>query len=234
VSDHLQFSAIFAAPFGEQLWAGLQVTLWITCASWLLAMSVGTFLAIMRMSGSGACGKVVTAYVAYHQNVPMLVHILLWYFGIASLLPTGIQAWANEHHGEQIFAVMAIGLYMAAYFSEDIRSGLRSIPSGQYEASRSLGLGYLKSMRYVILPQTFRIAMPPFINHTVLLFKNTSLAMAIGVAELTYTVREIENQTYRTFEAFFIATMFYVLVCLVLMVVGAITAHMTRIPTTSK
>jgi polar amino acid transport system permease protein len=90
-------------------------------------------------------------------------------------------------------------------------------------------LSFAKSMRYVILPQGFRIAMPPFINHTVVLFKNTSLAMAIGVAELTYTVRDIENQTFRTFEIYLVGTVIYLAISLGLMGVGAAVARRTRI-----
>ncbi|MFP3570557.1 ABC transporter permease subunit, partial [Paraburkholderia sp. SIMBA_030] len=88
-----------------------------------------------------------------------------------------------------------------AYLSEDIRSGLRSIPHGQFEASRALGLNFLTAMRHVVLPQALRKAMPPMINHTVLLFKNTSLAMAIGAAELTYVTRQVENETFLSFES---------------------------------
>ena len=117
-----------------------------------------------------------------------------------------------------------------SHFSEDIRSGLRSVPPGQREASRSLGFSFTKSMRFVILPQAFRIALPPFINHTVVLFKNTSLAMALGAAEMTYVVREIENQTFRTFEAYTLATAFYLAVSLGLMALGVVVARSTQIP----
>ncbi|MFJ4291184.1 amino acid ABC transporter permease [Cupriavidus sp. NPDC089707] len=228
--SHFNFTAILAAPYGEQLLKGLQLTAWLTVSSWTLAFVLGTVLATVRVSGNPIAERFVAGYVAYHQNVPMLVHILLWYFGIPTLLPEVAQNWANANGGEMIFASIAIGLCMAAYFSEDIRSGLRSIPFGQHEASRSLGLSYLGSMRYVILPQAFRIALPPFINHTVLLFKNTSLAMAVGAAEMTYAVREVENHTFRTFEAYMLATAFYLAVSLGLMAIGAAMAQRMRIP----
>lgn len=228
--SHFNLGPIFAAPYGEQLLKGLEFTTWLTVCSWILALVLGTVLVTIRVSGSRIAERFVAGYVAYHQNVPMLVHILLWYFGIPTLLPESIQTWANANNGELIFAGIAIGMCMAAYFSEDIRSGLRSIPVGQHEASRSLGLSYLGSMRYVILPQAFRIALPPFINHTVLLFKNTSLAMAVGAAEMTYAVREVENHTFRTFEAYLVATAFYLAISLCLMAIGALVAQRTRIP----
>jgi polar amino acid transport system permease protein len=186
-------------------------------------------MATLRTMGHPFVEKLVAGYVAYHQNVPMLAQLFLWYFGFPTLLPESAQTWINAHGGEFIFASLALGLCMAAYYSEDIRSGLRAVPHGQHEAARSLGLSYAKSMRYVILPQSFRIAMPPFINHTVVLFKNTSLAMAIGVAELTYTVRDIENQTFRTFEIYLVGTAIYLAVSLSLMGAGAAITRRTRI-----
>ena len=227
---HLGFERIFASPNLDHLMRGLQYTLLLTLASWTLAVSLGTVLATLRTMGHPLVEKFVAGYVAYHQNVPMLAQLFLWYFGLPTLLPDSTQVWINGHGGEYIFASIAIGLGMAAYFSEDIRSGLRAVSPGQHEAARSLGLSYAKSMRYVILPQGFRNAMPPFINHTIVLFKNTSLAMAVGVLELTYTVRDIENQTFRTFEIYLVGTVIYLAISLGLMSVGAIIVRHTRIP----
>ena len=227
--EHLNFSSIFAAPNLKHLMWGVQYTALLTLTSWVLAVVVGTVMATLRATGNRFLEKLVAGYVAYHQNVPMLAQLFLWYFGFPTLLPEDAQAWINSHGGEFIFAWIAIGLCMAAYYSEDIRSGLRAVSPGQHEAARSLGLSFAKSMRYVILPQSFRIAMPPFINHTVVLFKNTSLAMAIGVAELTYTVRDIENQTFRTFEIYLVGTVFYLAISLGLMGVGAAITRHTRI-----
>jgi polar amino acid transport system permease protein len=193
-------------------------------------MVLGTLLATLRMSGKRSATAVVSAFVAYHRNVPMLVQIMMWYFALPSLLSDEIQMWINQFNGEFLYSVIAIGLCMAAYVSEDIRSGLRAIPHGQFEASRALGLSYIGSMRFVILPQAMRIAVPPLINHTVLLFKNTSLAMAIGVAELTYATRQLENYTFRTFEAYLIASLGYLALSLALMGAGALLSRHYKIP----
>ncbi|MEA3123971.1 MAG: polar amino acid transport system permease protein [Caballeronia sp.] len=228
--SHLDFARIFAAPNLQHLLWGVQYTALLTLASWVLAVALGTVMATLRAMGNPVIERLVAGYVAYHQNVPMLAQLFLWYFGFPTLLPDSAQGWINANGGEFIFASLAIGLCMAAYYSEDIRSGLRAVSAGQHEAARSLGLSFAKSMRYVILPQSFRIAMPPFINHTVVLFKNTSLAMAIGVAELTYTVRDIENQTFQTFEIYLVGTLIYLAISLSLMGVGAAVARQTRIP----
>ena len=147
---------------------------------------------------------------------------MLWYFGIASLLPDSVQTFLTDHSGEAVFAVIGLGLCQAAYFSEDLRSGLRSVPPGQSEAARALGHGYVGAMRHVLMPQALRNALPALVNHSVSLFKNSSLAMAIGVAELTHAVREVENQSFRTFEAYLIATFAYLLCSLAIMAAGAV------------
>jgi polar amino acid transport system permease protein len=158
--------------------------------------------------------------VAYHRNVPTLVQLFVWYFGAPQLLPSGATAWVNDHNGEFLFAFIALSLNAAAYLSEDLRSGVRSIARGQMEAARALGLGYGQSMLYVILPQAIRVSVPALINQALILFKTTSLAMAIGVAEMTYSSRQIENETYRTFETFTLATAFYMVVSFGIMLTG--------------
>ena len=224
------FITLFQPPYDALLLDGLALTLKLTLFSWILAVALGVALAMVRESKNIVCQRTVASYVAFQRNVPMLVHILLWYFGVSNILPTALQDQLSSLGSEFIYSAIAIGLCMAAYFCEDIRSGLRSIPYGQHEASRSLGMSYLKSMRHVILPQALRVCAPPFINHTVLLFKNTSLAMAVGAAELTYAVRDIENQTFLTFQAYLIATLFYLMVSLSLMWLGSYVAHQARIP----
>jgi len=226
----LNFSPILTEPYLGHLLAGMRYTAILTAASWIMAVVLGVVLATIRVTGNPIAERGVAGWVAYQQNVPMLAHLFLWYFGIPTLLPDAMQRWVNANNGEMIFASIAIGLCMSAYFCEDVRSGLRAIHPGQQEASRSLGLSFLKTMRYVILPQAMRTALPPFINHTVILFKNTSLAMALGAAEMTYVVREMENQTFRTFESYFIGTVFYLMVSLALMGLGAMAARKLQTP----
>lgn len=171
----------------------------------------------------------VGAFVEYHRNVPLLIQILLWYFGVPELLPNGLRFWINQQNSEFVFALVAIGLCFSAYMSEDIRSGIRSAPTTQYEAARALGFGYVRSMYYVMLPQALRVSTPPLINQTLFLFKNTSLAMAIGVAELTYQAKEVESYTFKTFEAFFVATILYLVISFGIMLLGDWSARRTQI-----
>ncbi len=208
---------------------GLEVTLIIAVFSWLLAMSVALLLLIARLTASRIAGAFVTAYISYHRNVPTLVQLMLWYFGVASLLPDAWQQWLGDHNAEVIFAVIGLGLCQAAYFTEDMRSGLRAIPPGQAQAARALGHGFVSTLRFVLLPQALRNSLPALVSHTVSLFKNSSLAMAIGAAELTHAVTEVQSASYRTFEAFFIGAVLYLAVSLLLMGSGALLDRRVRL-----
>lgn len=222
--------AILLKPeFGAMLLHGLELTLKIAAGSWLLAMSIAVVLLVVRLSANPVAERLVAAYVSYHRNVPTLVQLMLWYFGIFSLLPDALQAWLSNNNAEALISIIALGLCQAAYFSEDMRSGLRAIAPGQAEAARALGHGYIGSMRHVMLPQAVRNAVPALVNHSVSLFKNSSLAMAIGVAELTHAVKEIESQSFRTFEAYSVATVMYLIISLLIMAVGAWVARRYRI-----
>ncbi len=128
------------------------------------------------------------------------------------------QPWGDT---EFLFGLIALSLNVSGFMSEDIRAGLRAIPGTQAEAARSVGLSAWGALRCVMLPQAIRIAVPPLINRSLILFKDTSLAMVIGVGELTYQVKAIENQTFRSFEVFAVSTGLYLAASLALMGLGA-------------
>ncbi len=222
--------AILLNPeFGTMLLHGLRTTLLIAAGSWLLAMTLAVLLLTLRLTPSRVAQRGVQGYISYHRNVPTLVQMMLWYFGIASLLPDALQTWLADHSAEAVYAIVALGLCQAAYFSEDLRSGLRAVPPGQTEAARALGHSYVGAMRHVLMPQAVRNAIPALVNHSVSLFKNSSLAMAIGAAELTHAVKEIESRTFRAFESYFIATVLYLLISLLIMAAGAWLARRSRL-----
>ena len=229
MKDFDLIAVLMKPEFGAMLLHGVELTLQIAAGSWLLAMAIALVLLVVRLTTNPVAERVVAAYVSYHRNVPTLVQLMFWYFGIFSLLPDALQGWLSVHNAETILSIVALGLCQAAYFSEDMRSGLRSIPAGQAEAARALGHSYIGSMRYVMLPQAVRNAIPALINHSVSLFKNSSLAMAIGVAELTHAVKEVESQSFRAFEAYSLATVLYLSISLLIMAVGAWSAKRYRI-----
>jgi polar amino acid transport system permease protein len=200
---------------------GLGVTAKLFAVSWVLAMLLACVLAAVRFSPSRWAQGLVAAFVEYHRNVPGLVQIFVWYFGVPQLLSKDWQRWINRNDGEFILSCIALTLYAAAYMSEDLRSGLRSVAPGQRDAARSLGMSGGQAMRFILLPQALRNALPPLVNQTLALFKATSLAMTIGVAELMHASRQMENETYRTFEAFMIASVCYLALSWLIMGVGS-------------
>ena len=200
---------------------GLALTLKLFTVSWVLALALACLLAAVRASPSRWAQAGVAAFVEYHRNVPGLVQIFVWYFGVPQLLPTEMQRWINRNDGEFILSCVALTLYAAAYMCEDLRSGLRSVAPGQGDAARSLGMTHAQGLRLVLLPQALRAALPPLVNQTLTLFKATSLAMTIGVAEVMHAARQMENETYRTFEAFLIASACYLALSWTIMGAGA-------------
>ena len=221
MKDFNPLAILLNPEFSALLLHGLKTTLLIAAGSWILAMVLALVLLVTRLTPSRIAQRCVEGYVSYHRNVPTLVQMMLWYFGIASLLPDTAQSWLSEHQAEAVFAVISLGLCQAAYFSEDLRSGFRAVPPGQNEAARALGHSYIGAMRFVLMPQAIRHAVPALVNHSVSLFKNSSLAMAIGAAELTHAVKEIESSTFRAFESYLIATVLYLVISLVIMAIGA-------------
>ena len=205
----------------QLLFSGMVVTVQLFLVAWVMAFAIAVTLVVVRATNLAPCRWVVDAYVEYHRNVPLLVQVLFWYFGMPELLPEGLRLWLYDHNAEMSLAAIALALGSAAYIAEDIRSGLRAIPGTQFEAARALGASYLQCMRFVIVPQALRISIPPLVGRALLLFKNTSVAMAIGVMELTYQAREIENETYRTFATFGAATIMYLLGSFLIMAVGS-------------
>lgn len=223
------FAILVDPRFTAMLLHGVKLTLVVAIGSWLLAMALAFVLLAVRLVPHWLPLRLVQGYVSYHRNVPTLVQLMLWYFGIASLLPNAWQGWLSEHSAEAVFAIIGLGLCQAAYFSEDLRSGLRAVPKGQTEAARALGHSFLGTLRHVLMPQATRNALPALVNHSVSLFKNSSLAMAIGVAELTHAVKEIENLSFRTFETYLVASVMYLGASLLIMGFGAWLEQRTRV-----
>ena len=227
----LQFGMVLTGRYLEQLQNGLVTTLQLFAICWVVAFALAVVLTLIRATPFRPVQALVEGYVEYHRNVPLLVQLFVWYFGVPNLLPRSWNMAINSYNAEMAFAVIALSLFSAAYMSEDFRSGLRSIPNAQREASRAMGFTFVESMRWVLLPQAWRICLPGLLNQTLQLFKATSLAGVIGVAELTYMARDIEDKTFRVFEAFGVVTVIYLAVSFTIMGAGALLAQRYRLRT---
>lgn len=210
------FSLLLQGRYHDLLVAGLLLSLELAAATLVFALPLALLVALLRLSPVSALRWMGFAYVESIRNIPLLAHMLFWYFGAPELLPDAIKSRLYAGNIEAISAVIALTLYTTAFMAEDIRSGIRAIPPVQFEASRALGFGFLATMRRVILPQALRITVPPLISQTLNLWKNTSIATVIGAAELMYQAGQVESATFRSFEAFGFATAAYLTVSLVI------------------
>lgn len=213
-------SFVFLPPYGEMILQGLVMTLVITVIVVTFGFVWAVVLTALRELPFRPVQFVVAAIVEFHRNVPMVVQMFIWYFGVPQLLPVPVQRWINAQDSEFIFACIAIAAAFGGYASEDLRSGIRAIDTRQKEAARALGLSYIGAMRWVIIPQAVRLASPSLMNQMTLFFQSTSLAMTIGVVELTYQTKSIADQTYRIFGVFAVSTVIYLSLSIVLMVAG--------------
>jgi len=203
---------------------GLVVTLLLSVCAGLCATLLGFVLAIARTTHKAAIARAASLYVFVFRNSPLLVQLLFWYFGAAALLPADWMTWLNTPHAltwgaislrwpsfELLAGWIGLTCYTTAFIGEEFRAGLRGVSQAQEQAAAALGMGRYTALRYVILPQALRIATPPLAGQYMNLVKNSSLTMAIGVAELSYKSRQVDTETFKTFQAFGIATVFYVL-----------------------
>ena len=220
-----KLSLLLAGQYHDWLVNGFLLSIQLALVTLVFALPLAMLIAVMRIAPIAALRGVAMAFVEGVRNVPLLAHMLFWYFGAPELLPDAAKAWLYEGNVEATSAVIALVLYTAAYMSEDLRSGLRSIPKEQMEASRALGFSFLASMRLVILPQALRIAVPPLISQTLNLWKNTSIAMVIGVAELMYQAQQVESATFRWHEAFTFATVGYLGISLLITLLSSWYQH---------
>ncbi|HEK1685577.1 TPA: amino acid ABC transporter permease [Pseudomonas putida] len=219
------FASLLQGDYLSLFLGGMQVTLQLFLLAGVLAFLLACVLMSIRLMLGRVGNLAVTAFVEYHRNVPSLVQIFVWYFGVPQLLPGATQDWVNAHGGEFIFAVIALMLNASAYISEDLRSGFRSLPSGQTEAARALGFNYVQTLRKILIPQAFRASAPSMVNQAMALFKSTALAMAIGTSEMMYITRQIEGETYMTFQTFAVASLFYLAGSWTIMSLGALWQH---------
>jgi len=157
---------------------GFVATLWISAIAMVMALVLGTVVAIMRMSANPFSWRIAAGYVQAIRSTPLLIQIYVIYFSLPALPLLGRRL--DELEG----GIIALGLNAGAYMSEIIRAGIESISRGQIEGAQSVGMTYLQRMRYVVLPQAFANVLPPLLGQTAVLIKDSSLVSFIGVFEL--------------------------------------------------
>ncbi len=214
ISYDFRWSVLWTPPHDSWLIDGLLTTLKISGTSWIIAVLIGILVGALRTVPFKPLRMVATAYVEFFRNVPLLVWLFFWYFGAPEALPESVRQWLIRNGAEFTCTVAGISFYHGARMSEVIRAGIQSIPKTQLEAGLSTGLSVFQTYRLVIIPIALRLIVPPLTNESLNLLKNTSLAMTIGVAELTFATRQIETYTAKAFEAFTAGTLIYLALCL--------------------
>jgi len=209
-----RWSVLWIQPHLTWLADGILTTLRLAAISWAIAVLLGIIFGAMRTVPFRPVRSIATAYVEFFRNVPLLVWLFFWYFGAPEAFPEVIRQWFIHHGIEFWSAVAAISVYHGARFAEVIRAGIQSIPKTQLEAGISSGLSVAQTYRLIIIPIALRLIVPPATNESLNLLKNTSLAMTIGVAELTFSTRQIETYTAKAVEALTAAALLYLVICL--------------------
>jgi polar amino acid transport system permease protein len=186
-----------------QLLNGALVTIQFTLVSAFFGIIIGLVVALLRISRNPIISSAAVGYVEFFRGTPLLVQIFIIAFGLPALFGD----WANIP--EFAAGVLALSINSGAYTSEIFRAGIQSISRGQMEAGRSLGLTYAQAMWHIIIPQAFRVVVPPLGNELIALLKDSSLVSIIAVTDLMRAGREITGRTVRPFETYLLVALLY-------------------------
>lgn len=198
---------------------GLKITIFLTVVSFVFVLLVGMLGGLGRISKNRIINLIATLYVELVRGVPLLVQLIWWYFAFPVIIQqigkwTHISALA-EYQANAIFvAIVGLVFCYGAYMSEIYRAGIQSVPKGQMEAARSLGMSYFQAMRHVVLPQAIRVILPPVGNEFISLLKDSSLVSVVAVADLTRRGREFMATHFNPIEVWTMVALLYLVLTL--------------------
>jgi glutamate/aspartate transport system permease protein len=197
----------------DMLLSGLVLTIETAICAWIIALVLGVLVGVLRTLPSRTASAIGFAYVEFFRNMPLLVQLFLWFFVLPELLPSSWGLWLKQlPHAPFYTAAIGIGLFMSARVAEQTRAGINSLPRGQKLAATALGLTTTQAYRYVLLPIACRIILPPLTSEFLSTIKNTSVAITIGLVELTGEARAMQEFSFQVFEAFAAATLLYLVI----------------------
>ena len=206
---------------------GLLWTLSVSLVSACIASCLGIFIGVIRTLPSAPFLRLLSRiYVEIFRNIPLLIQLFLWFYVLPEILPVRWGDWLKKDLNtflsstsllaEFIFSSLALGCYSAARVAEQIRAGIQATAVEQVNAAKSLGLSQFQCYRFILIPQALRTVWPILTSELLSLFKNSSLAMTIGLLELTGQTRQISDYTFKTFEIFLISTLLYIVISFVI------------------
>lgn len=200
---------------------GIAITAQITVAAFLIVLVIGMIGALGRLSKNPFIRFPSSLYVEVVRGIPLLVQLIWWYFAFPVVIQQigeglGITALANYRANPIFTAIFGMAFCYGAYMSEIYRAGIQSIPKGQMEASRSLGMTYFQSMRHIILPQAVRVILPPVGNEAIALLKDSSLVSVVAVADLTRRGKLFMSVNFNPIEVWTMVALLYLVMTLFL------------------
>ena len=221
----------------DWLMSGLGWTLALAFFGWWIAFTIGVVVGIGRTAQNRIIAALARLYVEIFRNIPVLAQMFLWYFVLPEILPVSLGNAIKQippPWGSFFPALVCLGLYTASRIAEQVRAGIEALPRGQTEAANALGLtGYL-TYQHIILPQALRLIVPSLTSEVMGIYKNTSVALTIGLMELTAQARQISEATFQTFTAFGAATLIYLALALIAYRAMALIDRALRIPGTAR
>ena len=217
----------------QYLIVGLGWTLAAALAAWIIALTVGSAVGTLRTTAMRWAVRLGNLYVEVFRNIPLIVQMFLWFFVVPELLPTALGDWIKQMPppwGSYLPAVMCLAIFTSVRVAEQVRAGINSLPRGQRMAGVATGLTEAQAYRYVILPQAFRIILPPLTSEFMNVIKNSSVALTIGLLELTGRARAMQEFSFRVFEAFTAATVIYLITNLLVVLAMRALEKKVRVP----
>lgn len=213
---------------------GIWVSISTTIISFLLVLVVGLIVGLGRLSKNRIIKGISTVYVEVIRGIPLLVQLLFWYFAFPSVIQNigkalNIEALKNYLANPVGMAILGLTFCYAAYMAEIYRAGIQSIPKGQMEAARSLGMSHFQAMRYIILPQAVRVILPPVGNEFISLLKDSSLVSVVAVADMTRRGREFMAANFIPVETWSMVALLYLTMTLFSARVVTFIEHKTRL-----
>ena len=229
-----QATGIGDETYWDWIVTGLGWLLTIGSIAWIIALVVGTVLGVMRTLPSVWARKIATWYVTFFRNIPLLIQLFMWYYVVPTWMPQSLQDWWMNDLGSNTSALISssigLGLFTAARICEQVRTGIESLPKGQKNAGYALGFTTSQLYKTVILPQSFRVILPPLSSELTNCFKNASIASLVGVSELISQVKTISEYTQATIEVYAYATLIYIVLNLSLIALMGLLERKLRVP----
>jgi glutamate/aspartate transport system permease protein len=218
-------------PYIDTLLIGLKWTIATAVLAWIMALILGTVIGTIRTTQKPWAVKIANGYVELFRNIPLLVQMFLWYFVMPELVPTAVGDWLkNLPQASFVTAFLALGFFTSSRVAVQVSTGINALPRGQRMAGAALGLTPVQTYRYVLLPMAFRIIIPALTNEFAAIIKNSSVALTIGLVELTAATYSMREFTFQTFESLTGATVIYIIISVIALMLARFLERVTAVP----